>query len=153
MPAPVSNNDCKLYYNTGTNASPTWVLIERAINANCDSSSTTATTTNRSSKFETSEVVTIKLGPLTFDYQMLSTVDADYNALRALWLAKTKTQFAMMDGVIATAGSEGWKAYFQVTKCGVSEGDGDVRKASFECEPTAFYESGALVEPTWLAVS
>ena len=123
MPAGiVSNNDCKLHINSGTNASPTWGLLERVINVNCDSSATTATTTNRSSKFETAEVVTIKLGPLTFDYQMLSTVDADYNTLRAAWLAKTKIQFAMMDGPIATAGSEGWKAYFQITKCTVSEG-------------------------------
>jgi hypothetical protein len=153
MPAPVPNNDCKLYYNSNTNASPTWVLLDRVVNVSCDSSATTAPTTNRSSKFETEEVVTVKLGPLTFDYQILSAVDADFNALRAAWLAKAKYQFAMMDGAIDTAGSEGWKAYFQITKCTVTEDDGGVRRASFEAVPTAFYESSALVEPAWLVVS
>lgn len=150
---PANNNDCKLYYNSNTNASPTWVLIDRAKNANCDSSSTTATTTSRESVYETDEVVTVKVGPLTFDYQINQTVDADFNYLRAAWLAKTKVQFAMMDGPIATAGSEGWKAYFQISKCTVSEPEGGVRTASFELVPCKYYESSTLISPTWLVVS
>lgn len=150
---PANNQDCKLYYTADDGGSPTWTLIARAKNANLATSSTTASTTSRESDFESDEVVSVKVGPLTFDYQINQTVDAVYNALRAAWLAKTKLRFAQMDGAIATATSEGWTFWGQVTKCDVVEAEGGVRVASIEVVPCKHYYSNALVEPSYLVVS
>jgi len=151
MPGPVVNNDCFLYYNTNTNASPTWAEIARAKGATVGSSASTVETTARDSKFEFAAVNTVKVGPLSFDYQIIGGTDAVFNALRAAFLAKTPLQFAETDGPIASAGSQGWKAYFQITKCDVS--DTDSRTASVEAELCRFYESDALVEPAWMVAS
>lgn len=150
---PVNNNDCYLYLTADTGASPTWTEIKRAKNANLATGATTAATTSRESKYETDEVVTVKIGPLTFDYQINATVDAVYNTIRAAFIAKTKLRWAQMDGPIATTTSEGWRFWGQVSKCDVVEAEGGVRVASVEVVPCKHYESGTLIEPDWLVVS
>lgn len=150
---PVNNNDCKLYYTPDTGGSPTWVLIARAKNANLATSATTADSTSRESEFETEEVNTVKIGPLTFDYRQNAEDDTVFDALRAAHVAKTKLRFAQMTGAIATSGSEGWTFWGQITKCDVVEAEGGIRQASVEVVPTAHYESGSLVEPSWLEVA
>lgn len=149
---PTPNQDCKLYFTAQTGASPTWTEAERAKNANLGTSATTTGTDARDSAYSYDEVNNVKIGPLTFDYQIIAGGDTVYNTLRAAFTARTKLRFAQMDGDIGTAGSEGWAFWGQVTKCDVPEGEGDTRKASVEVAPTRHYEAGVLIEPEYIVV-
>ncbi|NBW11145.1 MAG: hypothetical protein EBR82_24255 [Caulobacteraceae bacterium] len=149
---PQNNNDCKLYMTTD-DTSETWTEIKRAKNANLATSSTTASTTSRESDYESEEVVSVKIGPLTFDYVINAGGDSVFTTLRTAHVNKTKIRFAQLDGAINASGSRGWSFWGQVSKADVVEAEGGVRMASVEVVPAKHYYSGNLVEPSEIVVS
>lgn len=149
----ITNNDCYLYYTPDEGATPTWVLIVEAKDTNWGGDATTASASSRASEFEFEAVVSLKEGPLTFNYLITKGTDAVLNALTAARLAKTHLRFAQMDGPIATAGSRGRTAWMQVKKVDETEAEGGVKQASIECVSVRHVHSSAIVEPAILVVS
>ena len=144
--------DCKAYYNTATNASPTWVEITRVKDLDLELGSKAAgALTSRSSNFEkfASGLRTLSVN---FGYDFIGGTDTVYLALNAAWLAGTVTQYAFFDGAIATAGRQGLRMYGVITSLNMSQPLEDGLTVDVTIRPAVFDESG-IIEPTWPVTS
>jgi hypothetical protein len=128
--AEILGMDCKAYRNTGTVGSPTWDLIEciKDLTVNLDHSTTNVTTRGSGGW----EMLALVLKQGSIDAGLLyDTEDTDFQALMDAWTAKTKIHMSFMDGPIATVGSQGLRAMFQVQSFPREEPlEGDVTVAS-----------------------
>jgi len=149
--APQIGLDCKAYYNSATNASPTWVEITDAIDVSYEYGTTQVAIKSRAS---------INMGNVSglinhgATFTLLHTVGT--NAVRAALLAivsgRAPKQFAFMDGAIATAGSIGVKSYFNVEGMNASQPLEEGMTWDITLKPAHFIESTAKVEPTLVAI-
>lgn len=142
--------DGKIYYNTGTDATPTWVEITPVRDVSTSASAGQATVSDRRSKFE----MTCP-GLLSLE----TTVNATYvpgntalAALRTHFLNRTSVQIAVMDGPIATSGSEGFKYYAHVFSNDFEQPLSDGMTVSLTFRPT-INESEPSVLPTWVVIA
>jgi hypothetical protein len=153
VPGPVSGLDCKLYYNTGTNASPTWVEITQAIDvAVPDFGVNQIAANSRGSKYESFVNGLIKLG-MTFGYLHVRGTDTVRDALAGMVTGRTAKQFAAMDGDITHVGARGVKAYFNMEKFGQTQGFEGATVWDASLKPAHFIESSAKVEPAIYVVA
>ena len=141
----------KLYYNTGTNASPTWVLVKRAIDVSVPFAKGRADVSRRESKWKKERGAQIELG-LEFGYLYRTGTDTVWAALLDSALNGTPIEFAVMDGLIATSGSRGWRAYYEVMDFPTEENLVDSKKYNVTCAHTDKEESSTLIEPTMYTV-
>jgi hypothetical protein len=139
--------DCKLYYNTGTHASPTWVLIPRAINVSVpDFGCNQVATPSRGSNFEAFLNGLIRTG-LNFTYAYKAGTDTVLTALLGMVTGRTAKEFAVMDGAIATTGSRGLRAYFNIENAPWNQELEGRMEVDFTLKPAYFEESGSKVDP------
>lgn len=104
--AHVLSENAKFYRNSGTYGSPTWDLISNVkdLTLNLDKDETDVTT-RASGGFK--EFVD-GLIDASIEFSMLwDTSDADFTAIRTAFFAKTAIEFLILDGLQATAGSQG----------------------------------------------
>jgi hypothetical protein len=92
-------------------------------------------------------VATLKDGSIEFD-MVWDTADTDFAAIRDAFLNRTAIEFAVMDGNITVAGSQGLRATCMVTKFSRSEPLEQAIMVSVTIKPT--YSANA---PSWLVVS
>ncbi len=102
----VLSENAKFYRNSGSYGSPTWDLISNVkdltLNLNKDK---TEVTTRGSGGFK--EYVD-GLIDSTVDFSMVwDNADSDFTAIRTAFFAKTPVEFLILDGLQATAGSQG----------------------------------------------
>ena len=147
----VVGNDMAFYYNTATDASPTWVLIDGIGDLNVNLSVGEAEVDlrrtnwllNLPSKFSGSLDVAIAndIGGTVFD------------ALLVLFLARTQFQFASVDQAIATSGAEYFKAFGFFTEFPWSQETQEMSNHDATIALGFTEESGTLVDPSWETVS
>ena len=102
----VLSENAKLYRNSGSYGSPTWVEIDNVkdLTLNLDKDETDVTTRG-SGGFK--EFVDGMIDA-SIDWGMLwDTADANFTAIRTAFFAKTNIEFLILDGDEATAGSQG----------------------------------------------
>lgn len=152
-----SNNlgrDARLYYNSGTVASPTWVEIKEArdltINLACDK----VAVEDRSTIYKLFES-----GGLDFSISGSLTYrngNANCAVLRDMMFARSAHQFAITTGPIATAGTQGLKAGMKCFSNNLGLALNDGQKVDFELAP-CYYESpaapGTQILPAWFTAS
>ena len=137
----------KLYRNTGSYETPTWVEIDNVADLNLTLEKTEADATIRAGKGWRMTKGAIKEAGVEF--QMIwDPTDTNVQALLAGWMAGTAIEFAVMDGDIATAGSEGLRATMEVLKFSRGEGKEDGMMIDVAIKPTY-----AAQEPEWLVIS
>lgn len=113
MAGALVGRECKLYYNTGSFASPTWTEITRAIDVSWNATSERGNVSSRFSKFKMEKKSLIGI-EVTFGYRYRQGVtDAVFDDLRALALDVTSDELAIADGAIATVGNEYLRGTFQ----------------------------------------
>lgn len=152
-PGPVAGVDCKLYYNSGTNASPTWVEITHAIDVAVPDFGVNQVEANaRSSKFESFVNGLIKLG-MTFTYLHVRGTDTVRAAMLAMVTGRTPKQFAAMDGDITHVGALGVKAFFNMEKFSQSQDLEGKLAWDGSLKPAYAIESAAKVEPAMFVVA
>jgi hypothetical protein len=152
-PGPVAGIDCKLYYNTGTNASPTWVEIMQAIDVGVPDFGVNQIAANsRGSKWESFVNGLIKLG-LTFGYLHQRGTDTVRDAMVSMVTSRTAKQFAAMDGDITAVGARGVRAFFNMEKFGQTQGLEGATVWDASLKPAYAIESSAKVEPTMYVVA
>ena len=144
----------KAYYNTGTEAIPTWVEIPMAQDAtiNAESSDLEATTREAGCfKLSASGLITMS-ADISLLYQPGETA---FDFLRAAFLAKTTVSVALMDGAIATTASEGLWFVGEVFAFPVEQPLDGVLVSAISIKPTqnAAGTAGVLVLPTWNVVA
>ena len=148
----VVGKDAKLYYNTGTFASPTWVEITRAIDVSVSLGKNDASISSRESEWEQMGGG-LKTAEVEFDYLHAVGADTVFDALLSAYLNDTVTEFAAMDGAIATSGNQGLRAYCIVFSMDYDQSLEEGQKFSFGLQPSRFVESAALKVPVWLDVA
>lgn len=151
----ITGFDGKAYYNSGTNASPTWVEIAFARDVNTTSSADKLDASDRSSKFKK-----YCSGQLEIE----TTITATYNrteagaagaieVLRDHYHNRTAVQVAIVDGPITTTGNEGYKFYANVFSNDWDQPLSDGQTVTMTFCPTYFVESSSVIEPEWFIAS
>jgi hypothetical protein len=141
--------DAKLYRNTGTHAAPTWNEIVNVRDVTLSLEAGEADVTTRGNNGWRATVATLKDASVEFD-MVWDTEDTDFAAIRDAFLNRTAIQFAVMDGDIATAGSQGLKAYCAITAFSRNEALEEAITVSVTIKPT--YRTVPAEAPSWLVV-
>jgi hypothetical protein len=148
----IAGHAAKLYMNTGTNASPTWVLIEEVGDVSLpDLGISLAEVATRASAY-----IANLAGLFNFalEFEALHKgAPTVWDVLRARFFARTPTQFLIADGLVATSGTEGFKAYYFFEKFPIDQPLQGAQKNNVRLAPAYFIESDARVNPSWMVVS
>jgi hypothetical protein len=151
MPGPIPGRECKLYYNSGSFASPTWTEIPRVIDLNYSLNATFAGVPSRQSIWNF-EVKALQGLVVNFGYRRRSGVsDAVFTALDGYAFGVTKQELAIADGAIATTGTRYLRATYQFTK-DRDEPLEDGAADNFEAHLTYEEDSGTAREPAVVIV-
>lgn len=148
---PVVGLECKLYYNTATHASPTWVEITRAINASFTVTTGEADASSRLSTWR-EVLATLRDLEITFTYRKKSGTDTVFAALIAAAVAGTIYEYAVMDAAHNEAGAQGIRAFCQIMSFGNTQDLEAAEEVDFTLKPAPKEESGSAVHPDWYTV-
>lgn len=143
----------KLYYNTATHASPTWVLITRAIDVSVDIAQTSVDVSSRGSVYKAALPGLVD-HTLNFGYRVAGGADTVLDALLTMWAGATQSikEFAVMDQAIATQGAQGPRFYAHVESANLSQGLEEGAIVEFTLRAAYFEVSAAKTDPDWFEV-
>ncbi len=139
--------DAKMFRNTGTYATPVWDEIKNVRDVTLSLETGEADATTRGNNGWRATVATLKDGSVEFD-MVWDAADDDFTALRDAFLNKTALDMAVMDGDIATSGSQGLRASFMITNFSRNEPLEEAITASVTVKPT--YSANP---PEWMTVT
>ena len=144
--------DGKCYYNSAaTDATPTWVEIDLVRDVNTAVSADKADVSDRRSKFKKSCVALIDIETtMTLTYESGNTA-LDYLRDTA-FLGRAPVQIAVMDGPIATSGSEGYKYYSNVYSNDFNQPLSDGETVQLTFAPVNSPSTDPGIEPSWYTV-
>jgi hypothetical protein len=152
MNEPNPGDLCALYYNTATDATPTWVEITKAKDVNFPIKFREAEANARDSECEASEPTLIGI-ELTFGYQYEPGTDTVFSALMTAALARTAKQYAAADGPIATSGTKFLKFFGKIFGIDNDQPLDGIETKQFTVKPVRHYESSVLIKPSWNTAS
>lgn len=144
----VLSENAKLYRNSGSYGTPTWVEIDNVkdLTLNLDKDETDVTT-RASGGFK--EFVDGMIDA-SVEWSMLwDTSDANFTAIRTAFFAKTAVEFLILDGDEATAGSQGLRVTCMVKGFTRNETLGDALMVDVNIRPT----KNANAAPAWYTAS
>ncbi|MEW4451293.1 hypothetical protein AB1L30_01280 [Bremerella sp. JC817] len=146
----VLGKDCHLYRNTGTHASPVWVLIERVKDVDIDPfSKGKAEQKTRQSKWNYKRGTFVELGvSFGYDYEP-GDGDLDFPVLLDSFLNGTAIELWAPDGPAETPGSQGPRMVVEVFECPMGQKLEETASFEISAEITRVTEGGVLVEPDW----
>lgn len=151
--APVVGQNCKLYRNTGTAASPTWVLLTAVGDvAIPDLAMGLAELKRRGNNF-TKNLPTM-IQSFTVDAKIIAHMDTtNYAALKTNFLAGTIEEYAVMNGLIATTGNMGMRVALVIQSFPFSQAQEEVFSHDLKLA-VAYWESpsGTEVDPSFYTV-
>ena len=139
--------DAKLYRNTGTHGSPTWNEVTNVRDVTLSLKAGEADVTTRGNNGWRATVATLKDASIEFE-MVWDTDDDDFAAIRDAFLNRDAIEFAVMDGDIATAGSQGLRAVSVVTAFSRNEALEEAITVSVTVKPTF-----TVNPPSWLVVA
>lgn len=140
-------NDLKLFYNTGTDASPVWVEINMVgdvtVNINVGEAEV---------DLRVSDWVLNLPAKLTgsIDVTLASDIAGTvWDALRVLAMGRTQAQFASATGAIATIGTEYFKAFAFFSSFPWGQPTQELASGDASLSLGYTEEAGSLIEPSW----
>jgi hypothetical protein len=145
---PVIGKDCKLYYNSGTHFSPTFVEIKKAINVSATLSKNEADVSARFSGWSLA-MGALKTLEITFNYRHIQGTDSVFAALQAAFFAGTPIQFLMLDADFNENGAQGILAFCEIMSMNPGQELESSQELEFTIKPTYKEESSQLIEPMW----
>ena len=107
--------DAKLYRNTGSFAAPAWNEVSNVKDVTLTLEAGEADVTTRGNNGWRATVATLKDAGIEFE-MVWDSADPDFAAVRDAFLNRGAVEVAVMDGPIATSGSQGLRATCMVTK-------------------------------------
>lgn len=147
MATPKLAEDAKIYINGGTYGSPTWQLICNVKDLTLSMENGEADVTTRCGAGFREYVPS--LTDVTVDFQMIyDPSDARWEDLRAAFFDKTTEEFLVLDGAVATSGSEGLRFHAFVRSFTRNETLGEAIMSDVSLRPTA----NANAAPSWYTV-
>ena len=112
--------DAKLYRNTGSYASPVWNEVKNVKDVTLNLEAGEADVTTRGNAGWRANIATLKDASLEFE-MVWDTADDDFTAIRTAFLTNAAIEFAVLDGPVATSGSQGLRATMSITNFSRSE--------------------------------
>lgn len=138
--------DAKIHVNTGTYASPTWAEIEDAQDVTLTLEASEAEITRRGSGWRAT-LQAIKDASVEFDL-VYDPTDTEFIAIREAFFDRETIEMAVMDGPIATAGSQGLRATMSVLNFSRNEPLEEALTVSVTVKPAP-----AANDPEWKTIS
>ena len=112
--AAVLGLNAKAYHNTGSYGTPVWDLIGNIKNLTLNMEKGEADVTTRANNGWKAMIGTLK--DASVDFEMVwDTADTDFTAIQSAFLNNTDIEFLILDGLVATAGSQGLRATMTVS--------------------------------------
>ncbi len=137
----------KLYFNAGDYATPDWKELKNAKDVTLNLEKGEADVTTRGNAGWRATVGTLKEGSIEFE-MVWDTEDEGFAALQNAWFGDTPIEMAVMDGPIATSGSQGLRATMSVISFSRKEPLEEAMSVSVSVKPT--YAEHA---PEWMKVT
>jgi hypothetical protein len=135
--------NAKLYWNSGTYASPVWEEVTNAKDVTLGGETGQADVTTRGNNGWRATVATLR--DATIDFEMVwDTEDANFEAFRDAWLTNTAIEVLALDGDKDVAGHEGLRATCMVVNFSRGEPLEEAITVSVSVKPT--YSENA---PEW----
>jgi len=138
--------EAKLYRNTGTYALPTWVEMINVKDLTLNLEAGEADVTTRGNAGWKATIAALKDGSIEFE-MVWDTADADFTAIQQAFFGNTDLEFAVMDGDVASTGSQGLRALMAITNFSRSEALEEAIGVSVTAKPT--YSANP---PEWMTV-
>ena len=138
--------EARLYRNTGTYETPTWTEIDNVKDVTLNLETGEADVTTRANNGWRATAATLKDGSVEFE-MVWDTADAGFTAVQEAYFDNTSIEFAIMDGDIATSGTQGLRATMAVTNFSRNEPLEEAITVSVTIKPT--YADNA---PEWMEV-
>lgn len=139
--------DAKLYRNTGTYAAPTWVELTNVKDVTLNLDKADADVTTRANNGWRATAGTLK--DASVEFQMVwDTADAGFTAIQQAYFGNTPIEVAVMDGPIATTGTQGLRATVGVFSFKRNEALEEAITVDVTLKPT--YAANA---PEWMTVA
>ena len=148
---PVPGYGWKIYQNTGTHATPVWELITGTRDINVPFSADELDDSSRDSRYKKFLSGMIDLS-VTFQMRYHSQ-NPDHTDLITKFFDQDVFEIAVMDGDIATAGTQGVRAYCQLFSSSLSLPLADNSVADFAAKPAYFEEGAVEIDPTWMIIA
>ena len=139
--------DAKLYRNTATYASPTWNEVKNVKDVTLNLEAGSADVTTRGNAGWRANIATLKDASLEFE-MVWDTADDDFTAIRTAFLTNAAIEFAVLDGPVATSGSQGLRASMAITNFSRAEPLEEAIKVSVTAKPTY-----AANRPEWMTAA
>mgnify|MGYP000538246753 FL=1 len=127
--------DAKLYRNTGSYASPVWNEVKNVKDVTLNLEAGEADVTTRGNGGWRANIATLKDASLEFE-MVWDTADDDFTAIRTAFLTNAAIEFAVLDGPVATSGSQGLRASMAITNFSRAEPLEEAIKVSVTAKPT-----------------
>jgi len=151
MTGPQLGLNCKLYRNTGTAASPTWAEVAEIGDLSAGLTVMFAELKRRGNGFVKNIPGLIDID--SFQFRMIHGLDTtSFDAIRANVFSKTVEEYAIMDGDIATSGSEGLRlpAVFENFPINQPLEEIHDHEMTMKC---GYLDDGGEVDPSWMSVA
>ena len=144
--------DSKIYYDVdGTLATATWVELDLARDVNTSGSAAEAEQSDRRTNFVMTCPALLSLETsCTMTYE---NGDANLTAIRDAFLNRTSILLAVMDGAIATVGTEGYVYYAHVYSNDFNQPLTEGATVEVTFKPTSPPSGDATVFPQWYVVA
>ena len=139
--------DAKLYRNTGSYASPVWNEVKNVKDVTLNLEAGEADVTTRGNAGWRANIATLKDASLEFE-MVWDTADDDFTAIRTAFLTNAAIEFAVLDGPVATSGSQGLRASMAITNFSRAEPLEEAIKVSVTAKPTY-----AANPPEWMTAA
>ncbi|MFQ5733186.1 MAG: phage tail tube protein [Planctomycetaceae bacterium] len=136
--------DAKLYHNTGTYALPTWAEIEDAQDVSLNLEAGEAEAKRRGSGGWAETIAALKEASIEFGL-LYRPSDPDFGVLRDAYLNRTAIDLLVLDGDVATSGSQGLRAVCHITNFSREEPLEEAVTISVTAKPTPNSDS----PPVW----
>jgi len=138
--------EAKLYRNDGDYETPDWVEMTNVKDLTLNNEKGEADVTTRKNNGWRATVGTLKDGSIEFE-MVWDTEDENFTAIQEAYFGNTSVEFAVMDGDIEEAGSQGLRATMSVMNFTRNEPLEEAITVSVTAKPT--YAEHA---PDWLEV-
>lgn len=144
--------DWILYYNSATNASPTWVQVKKVGDVVLNLQVSAAEVNLRESLWNLNLPARKIIDSLDV---MLATDIAGtvWEALRGFFFARTPKQYAVTNDAIATNGTQGFKFFGFLENFPINQPLSELTRGDCTIKPSYTEESSVLVEPAWFTIS
>ena len=138
--------EAKLYRNDGDYETPDWVEMTNVKDLTLNNEKGEADVTTRKNNGWRATVGTLKDGSIEFE-MVWDTEDENFTAIQKAYFGNTSVEFAVMDGDIEQAGSQGLRATMSIMNFTRNEPLEEAITVSVTAKPT--YAEHA---PDWLEV-